>query len=164
MSCFMLGERSLTVIAKYLAAAANAKGPGTMLVGIAKACTPEKMDDVLRSEGCYNVNRDMCDERKVYGLLARMNAESVGARYGDYPAIRAMDDEVTVDTDERTRRVWLAKLFRICQCYLYQIDEAEISCKPFFKAFEAWTVKMAALLADYLVDEAYGGKAPWGEF
>ena len=168
MSCFMMSSRSLTVIAKYLAAAANAKGPGTMLEGVATISTPETMDEVLRKEGCYDSKYGMFDASRIYALLARTNAESVAVRYGGTTSVRAMDEDVPLDRRESTRRVWLAKLYNVCSCYLYQITEGDVSDSRFYKEFEKWLNKMAEVLARYLVDEAYGdeggGSAHWGKF
>lgn len=168
MSCFMMSSRSLTVIAKYLAAAANAKGPGTVLEGVATICTPETMDDVLRKAGCYDSRHGEFNAARVYELLARTNAKSVSARYGGSASFRAMDEDVPLDRREATRRTWLAKLYNVCSCYLYQITEGDVPDSRFYNEFEKWLNKMAEVLARYLVDEAYGdeggGCAHWGEF
>lgn len=168
MSCFMLGERSLTVIAKYLAAAANAKGPGTMLVGIAKVSTRDGMDKVLRDAGCYDAKHGVFDEKAVYELVAGMNATAVRVRYDRETEYGGFVRGITIDTGEQNRRNWLARLYHVCCCYAYNIAEGVVCDTPFYKEFNAWVGQLAASLADYLVDEACGPAAnrsiPWGEF
>ena len=84
------------------------------------------------------------------------------------PSVRAMEIDAPMDRRESTRRTWLAKLYNVCRCYLYQIDEGDVSNSRFYKEFEKWLNKIAEVLSEYLVDEAYGdeggGCAHWGEF
>ena len=82
------------------------------------------------------------------------------ARYGEKNTDEEMcpektmpQDDVSVDTDMATRREWLSNLYTVCRCYKYQITEGDYAADPFYRFFGEWIDQMAAVLADYVVDE-----------
>ena len=113
---------------------------------------------------------------KIHAYLYAKNRAALVARYGEKATNAVMcpekemaiDRTESVDTRLETRREWLSNLYTVCRCYKYQISEGDYDSDPFYRFFGEWIDQMAAVLADYVVDEVRpkcgANYRPWDEF
>lgn len=186
MSAYMIDNKTRAIIATYLAEALNASQRMGTVQGIKKIqlCSTDIMD-VQELKACRAKNGDF-SAKAIYKALYNLNRAAIFGRYGDKEAekmvepLRAMP-KVTIDTREETRKEWLANLYTVLQCFIYQCSEmpnvtsirdeynnwTHIKC-PCLKALESWEHQMAASLANYIVDEVRGElckrKKTWAMF
>ena len=174
MSAYMLPNETISRIANYMMIAAR---PSRWI--------PEGMrwleiDDGFRkclADAGLKIDdeSDTFDGEKIHAFLYAKNRAALIARYGEKNVDEEMcpektmpQDDVSVDTDMETRREWLSNLYTVCRCYRYQITEGDYAADPFYRFFGEWIDQMAAVLADYVVDEVRpkcgSNYKPWDEF
>ena len=155
MSAFMVNNRTLTKIAKYMEACANYKA-GEMR-GLDGIEIRGDFEHVLREEGLVD-KTGMFSASLIHRYLYDKNKAALVARYGeDVDMAREfipMEDGGTgIDVSQKTRKEWLANLYTVSRCYLYQIEEGDFQNDSFFWLFKEWIGDMAAVLAKYVVEE-----------
>ena len=186
MSAYMIGNETRAIIAKYLAEALNASARKGTIEGIKKIqLYPNDARDVAELRECRFVNGDY-SVGKIYRALYNLNRAALMGRYGEKcgkqmagnigkPSVKA------IDIKEEKRREWLANLYTVLGCFIYQCSEApniksesdglggwmHIPC-PFLRFLQKWHNLMAAQLAEYVVTEVRGrgvrGGKSWDEF
>ena len=175
MSAFMVNNRTLTKIAKYMEACANYQ------IGKAPGLSELELDggfkEWLSNEGLVEKGTGMFSAPLIHAFLYCRNRHALFQRYGDSQVsmmcpneLEQMEDGGTaIDIDRETRKVWLANLYTVCRCYLYQIEEGDYQDDEFFWKFREWTNQMAHVLARYAVEEVRPAPnspdwKPWDEF
>ena len=174
MSAFMVNNRTLTKIAKYMEACANYQ------IGKAPGLSEIELDggfkEWLSNEGLVEKGTGMFSAPLIHAFLYCRNRHALFQRYGDSQVsmmcpneLEPMEDGGTaIDIGRETRRKWLSNLYTVCRCYRYQISEGDYEAEPFYRFFCEWIDQMAAVLAGYVVDEVRpkGGAnyRPWDEF
>ena len=175
MSAYMLPNETISVIAHYMTIAAQ---PSKWLTpGMQWLETSDGFRKFLADAGLkIYEDGDLIDAEKVHAYLYEKNRKALIARYGEKNVDEEMCPEKTmpydwdaaIDTDIKTRREWLANLYTVCRCYKYQITEGDYAADPFYRFFGEWIDQMAAVLADYVVDDVRpksgANYRPWDEF
>lgn len=172
MSAYMMPAKTTVIIAEYLANAATSTEFKGMLDGIRTIQPPKDLLEVLKAIGCYDEHEGEYRAVKIYEVLARQNATALRARYRNRAEEMIGTIEpfyhLPIDTKETTRREWLANLFTVSRCYLYQCCEGTVPDTDFYKAFGKWVDKMAFELAEMVVREFRPMNAkphkPWDQF
>ena len=173
----MVNNRTLTIIAKYMARCADNPEWGRM-----DSFRPLELNAAMRAylkgKGCYNVKHGSYESKKIFRLLVIENINALKARYSDEQVQQLRGDEgyrfmdeISIDTRKDTRKEWLVNLFEVTRCYLYQIAEGDYKANPLYVELETWIKAMAFVLAEYVVEEIrprYPKQGepfkPWEEF
>lgn len=171
MSAYMVNNRTLTKIAKYMAACANyriGKYPG-----LSELEFVESFKKLLADEGLMDENGTF-SASLIHRYLFEKNRKAIVARYGQdenmMGVFRPMEDGGTaIDIDKATRKEWLVNLYTVCRCYLYQIGEGDYQNDAFYLKFSRWIGQMAKVLAGYVVAEYRPNPPnpnykPWDQF
>lgn len=163
MSAFMVNNRTLTIIAKYMAECANNNRYGRLARRdhIIPLEFPEQMLELLRDNGCYDSKKGVYLAEGIHRLLTEENVKALAVQYGkeQIDAMKGkcvyerMEGNTDIDTRKDSRREWLANLYQVVCCYIYQISEGDYRANPFYVELLAWEIKMAEELAGYVVDE-----------
>lgn len=151
----MVNNRTLTRIAKYMEACANYKaGEMSGLDGIEIRGDFERE---LREAGLVD-KTGRFSASLIHRFLFEKNKVALEARYGkdvdmsgEY--IPMEDGGTSIDVSPKTRKEWLANLYTVSRCYLYQIEEGDFQNDSFFWLFKEWIGEMAEVLAKYVVEE-----------
>ena len=163
MSAFMVNNKTLTIIAKYMADCANNDKCGRL--GRNMALRPiefsEAMLAYLEGRGCLDKSTGLFLAQSIHKVLVDENRKALVARYGEDDGkemgggdgYEPFNGEISIDTREDTRREWLVNLYEVTRCYLYQISEGDYRSNPFYAEMVNWLNQMAAVLAGYVVDE-----------
>lgn len=160
MSAFMVNNRTLSKIAKYMAACASLPIGGAG--GIWKLELDSDFKKLLDAEGLVDKTTGKFSASLIHEYLYRRNLKALCCRYGEKDAKEEMcpsgyepieDENTPVDVSYENRRVWLANLYTVCRCYLYQISEGDYHGDRFYQEFSDWLHQMASILADYVVEE-----------
>lgn len=167
MSCFVMSGRTLSIIAGYLADAANEDGHRGVLEGVRMIAPPTALVKCLKDGGCLEDGEFKAE--RVYALLFDFNKTAYKERYGECEDWTDPFCPVCIDERESTRKEWLSNLFTVCRCYGYQIAEGMVCESAFFAAFSEWVDQMAYALADMTVKEVRpspqsDGYRSWEEF
>lgn len=158
MSAHMVNNRTLTKIAKYMAACANYRNG--MYPGLSELEFRET--GLLEDKGLADKVSGAFSASLIHAYLYRKNREALVARYGQEATdtemcpneTEPMDDGGTaIDIDKVTRKEWLSNLYTVCRCYLYQIEEGHYRDDDFYWALNGWANQMAKVLAGYVVAE-----------
>ena len=172
MSAFIVNNRSLSIIARFMADCANRKIGSHD--GLSDIALPYSLEKVLEAKGCryqagfYSVTR-------IHRLLFKENVKAVKARYKenfDEYFGKCEPDEyeaVTIEVSESNRDEWLSNLYMICKCYRYQCSEGNYERNKFYRAFSEWVDMMADTLAMSVVrknrpNPPEGEYKPWDVF
>lgn len=174
MSAYMVNNRTLTKIARYMEVCANYR------IGRDSGLSELEFRDTgfLEDKGLANKDSGVFSASLIHAYLYRKNREALVARYGQEatdtemcPAeTQQMDDGGTaIDIRLETRKEWLSNLYTVCRCYLYQIEEGNYQSDEFFWKFIDWINQMAKVLAMYVVAEyrpmpPNPNYKPWDEF
>lgn len=175
MSAFMVNNRTLTKIAKYMEVCANYR------IGTAPGLSEIELDDAfkkrLSDEGLVDEKTGLYSASLIHAFLYRRNREALVARYGQKETDEVLcpheiepigDGGTVVDVAMETRREWLSNLYTVSRCYLYQISEGNYREDEFYWRLDGWIKRMAMALAAYVVDEVRPnvghGFKPWDEF
>lgn len=171
MSAFMVNNRTLTKIAKYMEVCANyqiGKAPG-----LSELELKGNFKQYLQEQGLVD-KTGMFSASLIHRYLFDKNRKAIVARYGEDERMMGnflpMEDGGTaIDIAIETRKEWLANLYTVCRCYLYQIEEGDFQNDEFFWEFRTWIEQMAAVLARYVVEEirpkvTSANYKPWDEF
>ena len=174
MSAFMVNNRTLTKIAKYMEACANyqiGKAPG-----LSELELDEPFKVLLDQKGLVDKETGMVSASLIHAFLYRRNREALVCRYGEQgaeemcgEAMPMEDGGTAIDISPKTRKEWLVNLYTVCRCYLYQIEEGDYQEDEFFWVFRSWIGQMAKVLAGYVVAEVRPNPPsrdykPWDEF
>ena len=171
MSAYMVNNRTLTKIAKYMEACANYQ------IGKASGLSEIELEGefklLLEQEGLADKSGNF-SASLIHRYLFEKNRNAIIARYGDEVRMVGeylpMEDGGTaIDIAPETRKEWLANLYTVCRCYLYQIEEGDFQNDEFFWKFSEWIGQMAKELAKYVVEEVRPKPSspnykPWDEF
>lgn len=171
MSAFMVNNRTLTKIAKYMEACANYRaGERSGLDGLEIRGDFERY---LREEGLVD-KTGRFSASLIHRYLYDKNKAALVARYGEVvdmvgEFIPMEDGGTSIDMSLKTRKEWLSNLYTVSRCYLYQIEEGDFQNDSFFWLFKEWIGEMAAVLAKYVVEKVRPYKPdfqykPWDEF
>ena len=171
MSAFMVNNRTLTKIAKYMEACANyqiGKAPG-----LSELELKGNFKQYLQEQGLVD-KTGMFSASLIHRYLFDKNRKAIVARYGEDERMMGMslpmeDGGTAIDIAKETRKEWLANLYTVCRCYKYQIEEGDYQEDEFYWMFREWLVQMAAELAKYVVNEVRPYKVgephkSWEEF
>lgn len=160
MSAYMVNNRTLTKIARYMEVCANYRiGKNS---GLSELELKGDFQKLLNDAGLANKDSGVFSASLIHAYLYRKNREALVARYGQEatdtemcPAeTQQMDDGGTpIDIRLETRKEWLSNLYTVCRCYLYQIEEGNYQDDEFFWKFDSWVNQMAKVLAKYVVAE-----------
>lgn len=176
MSAYMVNNRTLTKIAKYMEACGNYQiGHAT---GLADIELKAAFKEWLVKEGLVDKKTGKFSAPIIHAFLYCRNRQALTQRYGEESVkdemcqeeLMPMEDGGTaIDTARATRKEWLSNLYTVCRCYLYQIEEGNYKDDEFFWKFSAWTNQMARVLAMYVVSEVRPmppnpNYKPWDEF
>ena len=175
MSAFMVNGRTLTKIAKYMAACGNyeiGKAPGLSEIEL----RPE-FKKKLAEEGLVERGTGKFSAPLIHAYLYSRNRHALIQCYGEKSAaeemcpseLEPMEDGIEINTAKESRREWLSNLYTVSKCYKYQIEEGDYKEDEFYWLFREWVSQMADVLAGYVVREvrpfppnpAY---KPWDEF
>lgn len=170
MSAFMVNNTTRTIIARYLAAAANGDFETYPLY-----LSPDAgFCEVLKKEGCYDEGTGLFSAAAIHEVLTKYNHLALEYRYGTEGAKEMhpqtgekMESGIRLDKSEGNARHWLPNLYTVCRCLSYQVCEGEIPETEFYEGFERWTDTLSHALANMLVVEERGplGKSrPWDRF
>lgn len=162
MSAYMVNNRTLSIMAEYMAKCANNNlfGRYGRLDGINQIEFDKSMLDLLKRKGCYDSKN--CFHylaKEIHRLLVEENRKALCARYEDGEEMGGgseydkMEEGVVIDMSENTRKEWLVNLYEVTRCYVYQITEGDYQTNPFYAEMIKWIAKMAETLASYVVDE-----------
>ena len=66
------------------------------------------------------------------------------------------DGGTAIDISSANCKEWLANLYTVCECYLYQIEEGKFWHDRLYQEFGRWILQMAGVLARYVVKEVRG--------
>ena len=161
MSAFMVNNRTLTIIAKYMAECANYKLFGRL----GRQCSIDSIEfdktmmALLNERGCYDAKAGMYLPQNIHRILVEENRKALCERYTEGEKMGGgseydwMEEGVGIDTKECTRKEWLVNLYEVTRCYHYQIAEGDFRANPFYVEMEKWIAQMAAELAAYVVEE-----------
>ena len=160
MSAFMMGNRELTIIAKYMAECANNREMGMLgrVETISRIEFGNSMLDYLRANGCYDSGSGLYLAGIIHQVLVRENRKALAARYADSEEMvggneyNMMEREIRIDTRKETRKEWLSNLYTVVRCYQYQIAEGDYKNNPLYNELERWIADMAVALAKYTVE------------
>lgn len=171
MSAFMVNNRTLTKIAKYMEACANHRIGNAP--GLSDLDLKREFAQLLQNEGLVDKSGRF-SAALIHRYLFEKNQKAIVARYGEDERMMGdflpMEDGGTaIDIAMETRKEWLANLYTVCRCYLYQIEEGDFQNDEFFWEFRNWIEQMAAVLAKYVVEEirpkvTSANYKPWDEF
>lgn len=164
MSAYMVNNRTLSIIAKYMEECANYQIGGVR--GIFGLEFDRGFKKFLIGEGLVDPITGMFTATNLHRFLYKRNRRALRSRYGAKEVKEMcplepepMEDAGTpVDVSFENRREWLANLYTVCQCYLYQIAEGDYHGDWFYNEFAEWLRQMATALANYVVDEV---RSPW---
>lgn len=179
MSAFMVNNRTLTKIAKYMEACANyeiGKAPG-----LSEIALDGDFQRLLSEEGLVDKKTGLFSAPLIHAFLYCRNRHALMQRYGEKETedkmcpseLEPMEDGGTaIDISRETRKEWLANLYTVCRCYLYQIAEGDYQDDEFYWKMSGWIGAMAKVLAAYVVAEVRpyrlmgsGERSkPWDEF
>lgn len=160
MSAFMVNNRTLTKIAKYLEACGNYQIGKTR--GLSEIELEGEFKEWMANEGLVDKKSGMFSAALIHAFLYCRNRHALCQRYGEKETEEKMcpselepmeDGGTAIDIDINTRKEWLSNLYTVCRCYLYQIEEGDFQDDEFFWMFREWIGQMAAVLARYVVDE-----------
>lgn len=163
MSAFMVNNRTLTKIAKYMEACANyqiGKAPG-----LSELELTGDFKQYLQEQGLVD-KTGMFSASLIHRYLFDKNRKAIVARYGEDERMMGtflpMEDGGTaIDISKENRKEWLANLYMVCRCYKYQIEEGDYQDDEFYWKFREWIGRMAAKLAEYVVNEVRPYKGVW---
>ena len=163
MSAFMVNNRTLTKIAKYMEACANyqiGKAPG-----LSELELTGDFKQYLQEQGLVD-KTGMFSASLIHWYLFDKNRKAIVARYGEDERMMGtflpMEDGGTaIDISKENRKEWLANLYTVCRCYKYQIEEGDYQDDEFYWKFREWIGRMAAILAEYVVNEVRPYKGVW---
>ena len=163
MSAFMVNNRTLTKIAKYMEACANyqiGKAPG-----LSELELKGDFKQYLQEQGLVD-KTGMFSASLIHRYLFDKNRKAIVARYGEDERMMGtfmpMEDGGTaIDISKENRKEWLANLYTVCRCYKYQIEEGDYQDDEFYWKFREWIGRMAAILAEYVVNEVRPYKGVW---
>ena len=155
MSAFMVNNRTLTKIAKYMEACANYQIGKTQ--GLSELELKGDFKQYLQEQGLVD-KTGMFSASLIHRYLYEKNKTALVARYGkdmdmDGGFLPMEDGGTSIDVSLKTRKEWLANLYTVSRCYLYQIEEGDFQNDSFFWLFKEWTGCMASELAKYVVEE-----------
>lgn len=160
MSAFMMGNRELTIIAKYMAECAN--NPHMRMLfrtsTVSRIEFGESMLDYLKEKGCYDSESGLYLAGDIHRLLVRENRKALAARYADSEEMvggseyNMMEERIVIDLKNETRKEWLSNLYTVVRCYQYQIAEGDYKNNPLYNELEKWIADMAVALAKYTVE------------
>lgn len=176
MSAYMVNNRTLTKIAKYMEVCANyqiGNPPGVYEIELEGG-----FKKVLAENGLVNKETGLFSAPLIHAFLYQKNRMALVKRYGQQAVDEEMCPEETIPMDDggtaidisiETREEWLSNLYTVCSCYIYQIEEGDYQDDEFFWKFNGWIGEMARVLAKYVVmkyrpnppDPNY---KPWDEF
>lgn len=159
MSSFMMGNRELTIIAKYMAECANNTQMGMLgrVETISRIEFGNSMLDYLRANGCYDSGSGLYLAGDIHQVLVRENRKALAARYADSEEMigggyNMMEERIVIDLKNETRKEWLSNLYTVVRCYQYQIAEGDYKNNPLYNELDRWIADMAMSLAVYVVD------------
>ena len=176
MSAFMVNNSTLSKIAKYMEECANYQIGGER--GIYEIEFASGFKKFLADEGLLDQTTGEFSASLIHEYLFRRNLKALCIRYGEKDAKEEMsplgyepieDEKTPVDVSFWHRKVWLANLYTVCRCYLYQISEGDYRGDRFYQEFSEWISQQASTLANYVVEEVrkyeYGRPTKtWDEF
>lgn len=175
MSAFMVNNRTLSKIAKYMEACANHQIGGTK--GGWELEFDSEFKKLLSDEGLVDATTGMFSASLFHAFLYKRNRRALLLRDGAEATeemcpseSEPMEDGGTaIDISFETRREWLANLYTVCRCYAYQIAEGDYREDWFYRKFAGWIRQIAAALANYVVNEVRPYKPgcpfkPWDVF
>lgn len=176
MSAFMVNNRTLSKIAKYMEACANYQIGGER--GFFGLEFGSGFKAFLKGEGLVDQTTGKFSASLIHEYLYRRNLNALCFRYGKKEVKEQMcpsgyepleDEKTPVDVSYWNRKVWLANLYTVCRCYLYQIAEGDYREDVFFREFSEWVRQMASILANHVVEEVRRYEVgrpnkPWDEF
>lgn len=167
----MVNNRTLTKIAKYMEACANYQIGKTP--GLSDLELNGDFKQYLQEQGLVD-KTGMFSASLIHRYLYDKNKTALVARYGEAVDMAGefipMEDGGTgIDVSQETRKEWLANLYTVSRCFLYQIEEGDFQNDSFFWLFKEWIGNMAAVLAKYVVEEVRPYKVgepykSWEEF
>lgn len=156
----MVNNSTLSKIAKYMEVFANCQ------IGDAKGLWELVLDKdfkkFLADEGLVDQTTGEFSASLIHEYLFRRNLKALCFRYGEKATKEEMcpsgyepieDEKTPVDISIVNRREWLANLYTVCRCYLYQIAEGDYRGDRFYHEFAEWIRQMASVLANYVVDD-----------
>lgn len=176
MSAYMVNNRTLTKIAKYMEACGNYQiGKAT---GLSDIELKGGFKEWLSNEGLVDKKTGMFSAPLIHAFLYCRNRHALFQRYGEESVKEQMcpeelmpmeDGGTAIDIAPETRKEWLSNLYTVCRCYIYQIEEGDYQDDEFYWLFREWIEQMAKALAWYVVSEVRPmppnpNYKPWDEF
>ena len=159
MSAFMIDNKNLTRIAKYITAILNDQNTMRLYEGI--GCYEFSHEDIERfktlegacdAEGWFN-------EEGIHRAVYELNKAALVGRYGECnDEYEPIDKTITIDTSEKGRNEWQCRLYNILRGYLYQCDERGARDHWMFRALHALSCDLAHMIARTIAHEKYGCK------
>lgn len=156
----MLGNKTLTIIARYMAECANNQYCGRLggNEAIRPIELPKAFQEYLRGKGCRDEDTGLFLAGKIHDLLVDENRKALCERYADGENMgggneyNMMEPRIVIDLKKETRKEWLSNLYTVVRCYQYQIAEGDYKSNPLYNELERWIADMAVALAKYTVE------------
>ena len=163
MSTYMVNNRTLTKIAKYMEVCANRQADE--MPWLSDLELGDGFVDLLLREGCGDAETGKVSAALIHAFLYRRNREALMLCYGKEFVEKEMcpeeqiameDGGTAIDISSANCKEWLANLYTVCECYLYQIEEGKFWHDRLYQEFGRWILQMAGVLARYVVKEVRG--------